>query len=82
MPAEEEEKEVGISYLLYLTILDSENPLRVCLYYFMVHHKRSLSLIPRSQCWACGPSAFIYQRIILLDYFSRKFYDYVFVFLR
>ena len=41
--------------------------------YIHVH----VSPIPRSQGWACGPSAFIYQRIILLDYFSRKFYDYV-----
>ena len=27
--------------------------------------------------WASGSSAFIYQRIILLDYFSRNFDDYI-----
>ena len=25
-----------------------------------MHHERSLSPIPRSQDWACGPSAFLY----------------------
>ena len=41
-----------------------------------MHHERSLSPIPRSQDWACGPSAFLYiPKDYLLDYFSRKFYD-------
>ena len=44
-----------------------------------MHHERSLSLIPRFQGWACGPLAFLYNipKDYLLDYFSRKFYDYV-----
>ena len=41
-----------------------------------MHHERSLSSIPRSQDWACEPSAFLYiPNDYLLDYFSRKFYD-------
>ena len=44
-----------------------------------MHHERSLSPIPRSQDWACGPSAFLYipkdyLLDYLLDYFSRKCY--------
>ena len=40
-----------------------------------MHQQRSLSPIPRSQDWACGPSAFLYiPKDYLLDYFSRKFY--------
>ena len=36
-----------------------------------MHHKRSLSPIPRSQDLACGPSAFLYiPKDYLLDYFS------------
>ena len=38
--------------------------------------KDLLSPIPRSQGWACGPSAFLYiLKDYLLDYFSTKFYD-------
>ena len=43
-----------------------------------MHHQRSSNPIPRSQDWACGPSAFLYiPKDYLLDYFSRKFYDNV-----
>ena len=42
-----------------------------------MYHERSLSPIPRSQDWACGPSAFLYGYCILKDcllgYFSRSF---------
>ena len=41
-----------------------------------MHHERTLSSIPRSQDWACGPSALLYiPKDYLLDNFSRKFYD-------
>ena len=42
-----------------------------------MHHEKSLSPIPRSQDWACGPSAFQCGYCILKDcllgYFSRSF---------
>ena len=44
-----------------------------------MHQQRSLSPIPRSQDWACGPSAFLYiLKEYLLDYFSRKCNDDVY----
>ena len=47
-----------------------------------MHHERSLSPIPRSQDWACGPSAFLYiPKDYLLDYLLDYFSEECYVFL-